>query len=530
MVILGSDQVTDPVTAAIELVKNAYDADASQAVVELNDLTDPESATITITDDGCGMTRDDIEGKWLSPAVSHRLRQKLAHVRTSRGRLPIGEKGVGRFSTNKLGRSLAITTRAAREPEQVLTIDWDQFDDDELFLDEIPIELGSRDPQIFKGLSTGTLLTITRLRERWNRLHVRALHRGLRRLQSPFRSKADFRVILKCPEYPEFEELDTSDVLDRAHYEFRGYINERGVLDYKYECRLPGIPARTHSDDANDIATVARERGELARDPPVCGPFYLNLYVWDRRADLLKAAAVTREELDDYCGISFFRDGLRVLPYGEDGDDWLNLNRERINDPSRRIGNNQVVGYVEVNQEDSPDLRDKTNREGLIDNEAFRDLRALVRAGVDAFTREWLQDRPKPEPVGTREGRTKGAARPAAGGKPMTPGGGGSTGGTSFGEGERATDGRVAAGNNAGSVVGAGADRVRQLRGFLDNLNKSGEITLSQALGATAMAAGLSAPPPGRYILTIAPDGSQNLEVTLRELEVDAPSPRNGSS
>jgi len=104
-------------------------------------------------------------------------------------------------------------------------------------------------------------------------LHVRALQP---RTEAPARvlstARTDFRVILECPEFPEFEELDTSDILDRAHYLFRGYINEDGVLDYQYECRLPGIAGRTHSDDTYDIAIVARQRGELARNNQFAGP------------------------------------------------------------------------------------------------------------------------------------------------------------------------------------------------------------------------------------------------------------------
>ncbi|MGH2502935.1 MAG: ATP-binding protein, partial [Ktedonobacterales bacterium] len=136
---------------------------------------------------------------------------------------------------------------------------------------------------------------------------------------------------------------------------------------------------------------------EWAGGAPQCGPLYMHLYVWDRRADLLSKSGVSREDLDAQCGVSLFRDGLRVLPYGEQGDDWLQLDRDRINDPSRRIGNNQVIGYVEVDQMQNPELRDKTNREGLIDNAAFQDMRTLVRSVMAKFTNLWIQDRPNAE-------------------------------------------------------------------------------------------------------------------------------------
>jgi len=91
------------------------------------------------------------------------------------------------------------------------------------------------------------------------------------------------------------------------------------------------------------------------------------------------------------------------LPYGESGNDWLDLDKERINDPSRKIGNQQIIGFIEIQQQETPQLRDKTNREGLIENAAFQDLRALVRAAINVFTTEWLQDRPGKKTKNTKQ-------------------------------------------------------------------------------------------------------------------------------
>jgi signal transduction histidine kinase len=120
----------------------------------------------------------------------------------------------------------------------------------------------------------------------------------------------------------------------------------------------------------------------------------LNLYVWDRTRDALSVAGVSRKELDALAGVSLYRDGLRVLPYGEPGNDWLFLDQERIQAPSERVGNNQVIGLVEVDQSSNLRLRDKTNREGLIENDSFLDMRVLARAAIRLFTTYWRADRP----------------------------------------------------------------------------------------------------------------------------------------
>src|SRR6266851_1323764 len=123
--ILGEHLISDQAVGLIELVKNAYDADASEAMVELDNLADPERASIVVADDGSGMTLDDLMTKWLSPAVDHKDLKKRHGERTSQGRLPIGEKGVGRFAVHHLGRRLSMVTRAAGSDELLLEIDWD---------------------------------------------------------------------------------------------------------------------------------------------------------------------------------------------------------------------------------------------------------------------------------------------------------------------------------------------------------------------------------------------------------------------
>ena len=227
----------------------------------------------------------------------------------------------------------------------------------------------------------------------WNETSVRKVQRGLRRLQSPHveADKQDFKVSLSCPDHPELESLDAGDILDHSHYTFRALVDEGGLMLYEYRAQHPDVKGRDREAEVNLVASTS---GALSAARPVCGPFYINLYVWDRSATYLQASGINRADLDSMAGVSLFRDHLRVLPYGEPGDDWLRLDRDRINDPSARIGNNQVIGFVEVLQSNTPDLRDKTNREGLIDNDAFRDLQTLVRAAVAFFNTLYVQDRP----------------------------------------------------------------------------------------------------------------------------------------
>ncbi|MFP8941736.1 sensor histidine kinase [Streptomyces fenghuangensis] len=375
----------------MELVKNSYDADATEVTVELLNLAGPASTLVVVEDNGSGMTLDDLVGKWLSPAVDHKERGKSSNERTALGRLPIGEKGVGRFAVHHLGRRLRLITRAAGHDEICLDIDWDRFDASETFLDGLDLTAVERSPEVFVGKSTGTRLEITSSRGSWSEKLVRKVHRTLKRLQNPVREVENFRVRMVCPDYPELQDIDPTDILNRAHYEFRALVDAEGSCDYEYRCRHPGVTPRA-SSGTESLTALAGD--ELAGRTPESGPFWVNLYVWDRSSNFLQTSGVSRRELDAHCGVSLFRDDLRVLPYGEPGDDWLFLDQERIQAPAERIGNNQVIGLVIVEQETNLQLRDKTNREGLIENQAFQDLRTLVRSVVRLFTSHWRRDRP----------------------------------------------------------------------------------------------------------------------------------------
>jgi C4-dicarboxylate-specific signal transduction histidine kinase len=410
--ILGEHLISDQAVGLVELVKNAYDADATEVEIQIFGLGNPDTTTVIIRDNGTGMTLSDIQDKWLSPAVDHKERDKQENRRTKLGRLPIGEKGVGRFAVHQIGKRLELITRAANSSEIVLPINWDRFETGDAYLDSMTVTIEEREPQDFVGSATGTLLKIERARSQWTRQLLEKVHRTLRRLQSPLKdAEVRFRIVLQCPSFPEFENVDPTDILERAHYEFQGLIDKDGQCDFEYHCKHPALSRRSKSGTENLVPLASKE---VQGNPPRCGPFWVNLYVWDRAKDYLSQAGISAKELNAQCGVSLFRDGLRVLPYGEPGDDWLLLDQERIQDPSGRISNNQVVGLIQVLQENNLQLRDKTNREGLIENDAFLDLRAMSRAAIRLFTSFWKKDRPRDESAGrVRRGSLAAAKRVA---------------------------------------------------------------------------------------------------------------------
>jgi signal transduction histidine kinase len=227
------------------------------------------------------------------------------------------------------------------------------------------------------------------------------LRNDLSRLVSPIRDvgvAADsFQVILSIDDEDELSgPISAPDWLSSPPYRLTGRISSSGLADL--ELVLPkGRPKPIHE------RFVASE-GRL----PTCGPFELDFRVWDR--DSLGSLAARKEStikdvrrmLDEVAGVNVYRDGFRVLPYGEHGDDWLGLDRLRIQNPTLRISNNQIVGFVFISADQNPNLVDQTNREGLVQGDAFEDIVALCRAAlVEIEAPRYRLRRPTRERVGT---------------------------------------------------------------------------------------------------------------------------------
>jgi signal transduction histidine kinase len=149
--------------------------------------------------------------------------------------------------------------------------------------------------------------------------------------------------------------------------------------------------------DGGDTVSVRIGTGKPARhpwtgsDPLVCGPVRVRLYAFDLETEALAKIGPrvdVRAWLREWSGVSVYRDGFRVWPYGEPHDDWLRLDQRRVNNPVVKLSNNQVVGFVEIHGDQNPELRDQTNREGLIHNDAFESLHRLILFGMQLLEAE----------------------------------------------------------------------------------------------------------------------------------------------
>lgn len=363
---IGDEIVSSPKVAMIELIKNAYDADATRVLIRLTG--DDGGDVLEIADDGVGMSEKTVLDDWMVPATIAKKRETF----TRRGRRVLGEKGIGRFAAATLGRSLELVTRREGEPEIAVFVDWDAFND-EAFLDEVEIEWESGLSRIFKDDGReggygrhGTLLRITRLNFEWMPEFEDDLRKALGRLVSPFAHIEEFRVLLEV--HGRREDIEPAGILARPFYKLVSEMDSNGTCQILLD--TPAGP----------------EKSRIDLQGVECGPFRMELRVWERDVPSLKPLAESlgmtvedaRKDLDEVCGVSIYRDGFRVLPYGDQGDDWLGLDLRSRLKPGVCFANNQVVGVIEIGADSNPMLQDKSDRGGIRESRAFNQFKEVV--------------------------------------------------------------------------------------------------------------------------------------------------------
>jgi len=365
--LIGDELISDESVAVVELVKNAYDADATSVSV-IFDENDPN--TLTITDNGVGMTLETVKTGWFEPGTV--LKKREEH--SPSGRIYLGAKGIGRFAAARLGETLLMQTKKEKQSEGVeVLLDWGRFDD-ESYLDEITLDY---DIGPIQHLQHGTILEISNLhaRKHWiEEEDFRSLHIRLSRLISPFETDtgesevANFEINLSIPGYPNLTgKVQSHELTNKPKYRLIGSLSPEGIFNGKIE--FDGKRAKKFNN------RKLGSKGETV----LCGPFEVEIRAWDRDRPGLspfmlqfnQSLTEIRRILNEYCGVSIYRDGFRVYPYGEKGTDWLSLDTRSRQNPTLRLANNQIIAAVRISRHDNPNLTDRATREGLVHNHEY---------------------------------------------------------------------------------------------------------------------------------------------------------------
>jgi signal transduction histidine kinase len=404
---LGEELISSEIVAILELVKNSYDADARIVLVSFSASLEKGHGRLDISDDGHGMDLETVETAWMEPATD--TKKKARFSKYLKRRL-LGEKGVGRFAAARLAEELELITKSPDSHREIYALfDWTQFDHDDRYLDEVLILAEERIPREFvSGRSTpikvkrvkgdlprdgghGTVLRMSKLKRTWTEVELNDLHRGLSRLISPFETDKKFRIFLQLPHETAStaQEVEAPEVIKYPHYSIDGTVSDKGrytlTIHVYSEAETKTFTGWFRRDVSPGQTTVGMF--EVADDetrPIICGALSFRVLVWDRdQLDNINQKLGTgirsiRRDLDSIAGISIYRDGFRVLPYGEPDNDWLRLDIRRVQNPTMRLSNNQLTGYITIGADSNPELRDQSNREGLNNNQAYTELQSIM--------------------------------------------------------------------------------------------------------------------------------------------------------
>jgi signal transduction histidine kinase len=438
---LGDQLIKNESIALIELVKNAYDADASIANVYMENVDDPHNGTIIIEDDGYGMDTDTVVNVWMEPGSDFKTEKfNKREVTPIYERLPIGEKGIGRFGAHKLGNLIEMTTKMATSKEVYVRIDWSVFKKYK-YLEQVPVVIVERNkPVQFKEGKTGTSIVIRNLHKEWTRGIARNVKRSITALVSPFETKSSFTADFNVVDKPIWFQglLDWKDIKHYALYNFKITIEGSKIRKVHYEftpwSSMPKLSGRKINYSSNSTLSNNLFKEEKNKEKKLIelfsqlvdedgknfslsehniGPIVFEGYIFDHDPFVLRLGVSDKlgykEYLNTNCGIRVFRDGLRIYDYGEPENDWLGLDLQRVNQPGKKLSNNIVLGAVYLERNESYDLIEKTNREGFVENsayDAFKNsiLQALEIIEIFRFSdkqklREIYGPTPKSEPV-----------------------------------------------------------------------------------------------------------------------------------
>lgn len=411
---LGEDLIKNESIAILELVKNSYDANASKCNVQFNEEKG-SIKNIVISDNGVGMNEDTIRNVWLVIGTDNK--KKVFEGPHDGSRLPLGEKGVGRLGVHKLGRKISLISKTKDYNEVSLTIDWSKLDTAES-LEDFPVEISTNStPSEFQNGNTGTKIIIEDLKCEWQKKQLRDVYRNLMSLNSPFgETSEDFKVEISSNNPKLFEGLPKfEDIISNGGLYF-GRCTMKGsyVTEFSYEFkpwktltkvksgRQVGLSSLGELDINITGSRVVEGKSKLEEydidlDSLHIGEVKFDIIIFEMDSAILNylnaEKTIIRNYLNENGGVRVYRDNVRVYDYGERDNDWLGIDLKRVHRVGGNVSNNIILGSVRLKRAESTGLKEKTNREGFIEDETYTAFADAVNHVLSIFVRLRNEDK-----------------------------------------------------------------------------------------------------------------------------------------
>ncbi len=396
--ILGKDMISDKYIAIFELVKNSCDAGAKK--VYINFLADKNIVTkIIISDDGCGMTDDDLRNKWLFMAYSEKRHGEMKNKYA-------GSKGIGRFSCDRLGASLVLTTKKHNKNIEQLLINWNDFEkNDSKKVEEI--ELEHRKLEKFEQISdSGTVLEISNLREDWSRNDILKLRSALMKLVSPdkYSDTKHTTISIIAEHEKEGDQIELKKNSRGVITKGVGNLLVNGPIENDVFEKLglkTTIISVDISENGDNITTKIEDRGDfvfkIVRKNNLYDKLHnikIKLFYLNRAAKMNFARTMGIDSVN-YGSIFVYKNGFRIYPYGITGTDFFGINERKSQGYNRYLGTRELMGRLLIDGNNDKFVEKSSRDGGFIENpatiqlekffiaEAIRVLEKYVVDGID---------------------------------------------------------------------------------------------------------------------------------------------------
>ena len=362
--LIGRELIRTQEAAVVELVKNSYDSGAHNVTITIAPPTTRRPASIKVTDDGSGMDLQRLKKIFMVAGYSERDKE------LDQDRVPTGEKGIGRFASDRLGSKLLVETKTTDQTNGIIVdINWKLFDDRKKKFNEIRVPYFQRPIPGMDVGDSGTTLTITGLREQWEPKAIERLRQVLSELLNPYETPKNFMITLVVEGSEKLTGPITTQRVEDPDFDLRFTVSDQGVLERKM---------RTHGEKATVDKAVLPDAKLLAG---LTGRF---LYFTKRPP---KQSVQGRPP-----GVFIYRDGFHVEPFGSQKADWLGIGEKR----AKRAGHAHIVpsrlfGFLSISRTKHAKLQDTTSREALIDNDQARELVHLLGDQIVDFLEDQIR-------------------------------------------------------------------------------------------------------------------------------------------
>ena len=391
--IIGKELINDDNVAVMELVKNSYDAGATKVIIKFKNLVEDKNkqSELILIDDGMGMSENDILTKWLNIAYSSKKENF-----TQNNRYQAGNKGVGRFSCDRLGKKLNLYTKQKNGIFIHLKISWKDFEDAnriDIQIQDIPVLIRELNESEFKNetgfdiFEHGTIIHITDLNEEWiefnkknnlfsdieiDKTKLLRLKNSLERLINPNQSydEQSFKIFINVID--ELNEDSSTPYHEKVTGEVKNQIFDK--LDFKTTFIESFI-----SEDGSKIVTELKDKNEtifrlieknidfpLLKDIKIT-IYYLNPYA---KGFFKKQTGIDSVE---FGSIYLFINGFRIPPYGDRENDAFGLEVRKGQGTARYFGNREILGRIEINDFNN-NFKIISSREGIVQNSSYKQL------------------------------------------------------------------------------------------------------------------------------------------------------------